>query len=399
VCGTRSFPFDFTCVALIVGMTEKNIPEHIDLFFRQSLMINGRLPVVWAAGGQFDLLQMLHNEADADVGEFGLGLDGIPKTDEQNVNTLPWAVKHITCNEDYQALCKEPYKFCATCWLERIDHKQPEQRQYDVPRGRVAWHPGWRQHQLTGRVLAFTILQAMKDAVEWIRSINSRGEPNDLPLGDMSDYYENIRQKVVGLDPSLGTCHRINTTLPGRVCHISMKGRTQYTPRNHPQNTSITSILKPAPDGYMPQNMRTTALYEGPDAPNACLELPPGAVDVVAQILGGIDPHAKRRRQFANSTTSMATDTDSVSVESEGAAGIAYEVASASEGTSSGATEEGVAFYTESLFDDDRQEIVPGRGWEVFDEPQGYCDGTYESVCAKSTQSRVSALRARSLFQ
>jgi hypothetical protein len=35
---------------------------------------------------------------------------------------------------------------------------------------------------------------------------------------------------------------------------------------------------------------------------------------------------------------------------------------------------------TRSLSD----EIVPGKGWEVWGEPQGYCDGTYNAICARS---------------
>jgi hypothetical protein len=31
--------------------------------------------------------------------------------------------------------------------------------------------------------------------------------------------------------------------------------------------------------------------------------------------------------------------------------------------------------------------IKPGKGWEVWGEPQGYCDGTYSAVCARQTDS------------
>jgi hypothetical protein len=39
------------------GMTEKSFPEHIDLFFRQGLLGGNRVPVVWSAGGTFDILK------------------------------------------------------------------------------------------------------------------------------------------------------------------------------------------------------------------------------------------------------------------------------------------------------------------------------------------------------
>jgi hypothetical protein len=59
------------------GMTEKANRDHIDLFFRQGLIGGQHVPVIWSAGGTFDILKVLHEHADADVGEFGLGLDGI----------------------------------------------------------------------------------------------------------------------------------------------------------------------------------------------------------------------------------------------------------------------------------------------------------------------------------
>ena len=68
-------------------MTENFAPEHIDLFLRQALIGGNRVPVLW--GGNFNLLAMLHNHADADVGEFGNGMDGIvPIESAEHAKTL-----------------------------------------------------------------------------------------------------------------------------------------------------------------------------------------------------------------------------------------------------------------------------------------------------------------------
>jgi hypothetical protein len=32
-------------------------------------------------------------------------------------------------------------------------------------------------------------------------------------------------------------------------------------------------------------------------------------------------------------------------------------------------------------------DIIPGKGWEVWGEPQGVCDGTYDAVCGRSTDN------------
>ena len=51
-------------------MTEGSLDHQIDLFYRQALLAGKRIPILW--GGKFDLLKMLHEEADVDVGEWGL---------------------------------------------------------------------------------------------------------------------------------------------------------------------------------------------------------------------------------------------------------------------------------------------------------------------------------------
>ncbi len=33
------------------------------------------------------------------------------------------------------------------------------------------------------------------------------------------------------------------------------------------------------------------------------------------------------------------------------------------------------------------EKIVPGKGWQIFGEPQGLCDGTYNAVCGRSADN------------
>lgn len=64
-------------------------------------MSEGKVSVVWIEGGKFDLLRVYHNMANADVGELGLGLDGIPETfSEQQAEELPWAIRHLKCSQE-----------------------------------------------------------------------------------------------------------------------------------------------------------------------------------------------------------------------------------------------------------------------------------------------------------
>jgi hypothetical protein len=156
------------------GMTEGQDAPHIDVFLRQGLIGGNRVPVLW--GGSFDLLKMLHEEADADVGEFGWGLDAaVEAKSKEHFDSLPYAVKGLKCKEDVQNLCDEEPRFCAKCWIDRDDGIKPEAAQFGLPKGQVKWHPGWRMHQLIGRNMAMGMLSALQSAVNlWNENVMGR---------------------------------------------------------------------------------------------------------------------------------------------------------------------------------------------------------------------------------
>jgi translation initiation factor IF-1 len=151
-------------------MTEKD-KDHIDVFYRQALLGGNRVPVLW--GGPFELLKMLHEEADVDVGDWGTAMDGIPEVESvEQANDLPWAARFLKCKDEVKDICKSEPRFCVKCWIDRDDNVMPEAEQYDNPKGQVKWHPGWRVHQLKGRNLAFAILEALQSAVNiWTEGV------------------------------------------------------------------------------------------------------------------------------------------------------------------------------------------------------------------------------------
>jgi len=325
------------------GMTEGGNPEHIDLFLRQGLLGGNRVPVIW--GGTFALLQMLHENADVDVGEWGNARDGIPEVESaDHAQTIPYAARFMKCKPEAQSLCQDEPRFCSKCWIEREDGITPTAPQLGNPRGQVKWHPGWRDHQLVGRNLAMGVLTALQAAINtWNEGVMG-GPPLDDDFWHVTDYYENIREKVQALDPALGSCYANEGVLPTRMCNTPMKARTQYTPRANFEETSLTSIIKPTADGYVPKN-ELTPLYEGADAHNTCFDLPEGAVDVFNIVVG--------RRQLQEQDVVGSAKVPELARQTP---------------------------PTRSLSD----EIVPGKGWEVWGEPQGYCDGTYNAICARS---------------
>jgi hypothetical protein len=152
-------------------MTESNDIPHIDIFLRQGLIGGNRVPILW--GGSFDLLKMLHEEADADVGEFGFGQDlATEAKSKEHYDSLPYASKGLKCKEDIKDLCDTEPRFCAKCWIDRDDGIKPDRTQLKNPKGQVKWHPGWRHHQLTGRNIAMGVLAALQSAVNlWTENV------------------------------------------------------------------------------------------------------------------------------------------------------------------------------------------------------------------------------------
>jgi hypothetical protein len=117
-----------------------------------------------------------------DVGEFGWGTDGvIPVTDEEQAKTVPFVSRYMKCSKERQDLCTDEPRFCTKCWIPRSDI-DPEKYRFG-PRykfgGQVKWHPGWRSHQLTGRTIAFGVLQGLQEAIQ----IFSDGTMGKFPLG------------------------------------------------------------------------------------------------------------------------------------------------------------------------------------------------------------------------
>jgi hypothetical protein len=51
------------------------------------------------------------------------------------------------------------------------------------------------------------------------------GPPLDDDMWHVTDYYENIRNKVKNLGKDLGDCHKIEGSLPARMCNTPMKVR------------------------------------------------------------------------------------------------------------------------------------------------------------------------------
>jgi hypothetical protein len=204
------------------GMTEKDNRDR-DMFHRQALMGGMKVPVLWTlAAGQ---AKMLHLNADADVGFPGSGRIGIKEGQSiEEIERMPWAAQYVNCANELFQICRQN-EYNGTCWIERDDFT-PWTKQKVAPGGRAKWHPGNRIHQVTGRVLAFTILQSLKEALTVWNEADGYELPDDA--WHVTARYEEIRGKLSVMEPEESNyCPEYVKNNLSDVCKYPMKVRNK----------------------------------------------------------------------------------------------------------------------------------------------------------------------------
>jgi hypothetical protein len=165
----------------------------------------------------------------------------------------------------------------------------------------------------------------------------------------MTKYYDNIRNKALNLDSSVGACSGVKDYFPERICTTPLNGRTEFTPRANPNETSLRSIMKPTPSGFVP-DVETKMVYDGPDVTNPLLLVPEGEIDVEAIV-------ANRRKlsevRFVNNFEDASLPSNDISFNT-----------------------------SQNLRVRNLEEIKAGKGWQAQGLP-GHCDGTAASICGR----------------
>jgi len=313
----------------------------LSFFYRQALQAGNRVPMLMAYAGfrAHQVLKKLHLETGAEIGEFGSAGQAIPiTTSVQQAASLPFAVRYYKCSRDVSDECKKN-KYRTACWVQRPDVTPPTAQ---LQRAGHSFHPGFRWLQLVGRSMAFVTLMAIESALdEWQHVVEVRGAPLPDEFWHLTERYSSVRQKLRNYK---GYCETSMAAFLPRVCRTAMRGKTEFTPRANPEESSLLSIVKAAPNGYVPT--RPPLLYEGPNLIPPLLQVPSGSVDV-HRLVGG-------RRCSAE--TSEGVESSS----------------SDRHGTS------------RALLDGT---ITPGLGWSAIG-PNGYCDGTISSQCNRMEGNR-----------
>lgn len=201
------------------------------------------------------------------------------------------------------------------------------------------------RHQLTGRIIAFVIVQQLHEALqEWYNTPS-------FALSDdawhLTAEYERVRNTVAEMKDT--PCYS-NEQLPTRICDngITVRAVSEMLPRYNPAANSIRSILK---EGVVVEGLEPN-MYDPPDIRNPRFDAPDGHIDVLNIIENGIEYSPNRARQEAIDGTRRPSRR---SLEER-------------KPVTSG--------------------LLPGKGWYVrtMSAPDN-CDGSWNSFCGRSASS------------
>ena len=262
-------------------MTEKEAKAR-DMFFRQGILGDGKVPMIMSMTTRNDVLAMLNKNADADIFMVG-DQSSLPQADTlEDVKKMPWAAQYVRCGGEISGICREN-EYKGVCWIDRDDFT-PKTKQNAAPGGRAKWHPGNRKHQLQGRAIAFSILEALKEALTlW-------NEAKDYELADetwhVTPLYDNVRTKVENLKPDVGSCREYESQFSSFMCNTAVKARSEFTPRAYPDHSNIRTLMPPTQVEHI--NDPPESVYQPPDVFNENLHPPVGAVDVLSIIEAGV---------------------------------------------------------------------------------------------------------------
>ena len=104
---------------------------HQELFHRQMLLTGHRVPILLDMGNGKITMDRIHEEAGAHVGGITSGTPSILATTKslEQVESLPFALRHLFCDKGVSTCTEQKYKYDAHCWADRVDVPDPPKKQ------------------------------------------------------------------------------------------------------------------------------------------------------------------------------------------------------------------------------------------------------------------------------
>ncbi|CAB9524870.1 expressed unknown protein [Seminavis robusta] len=263
-------------------MTEKS-NEAYDFFARQAIMAGKRVPVF--LNGMPKVLGSLDKAQAAEVGMLGEGKGGVPEiVNAKMAESVPHAARYLRCNGETRGLCREK-EYNGTCWIDRDDYT-PRTNQQAEPGGRASWHPGFRQHAVRGRLIAFPVLRALLEGLTLWDEATDKKLP--VEVWHVDEHYKTLKKNLEEMPESESPCFTWKDVDPKAIlCNKVMSAASEMTPRVFPKDTHLRHLIKPALDGSKPEPPGYE--YSPPDVFNPTMETPDGEFDYLAVVENGVD--------------------------------------------------------------------------------------------------------------
>ena len=393
-------------------MTEREKGVH-DLFNRQAILSGERVPVLLMPNeNMYDIEEQSDKSyiwGGGDVistrSDFDTGL--LEKTqDEEQAQTLPYAVRYMGCESGSDGLCKD-HIYNSECWVRRSDYNPSKKTKIEKHvGGRASWHPGNRVHQLIGRKWSLIVLYALEKALDdWKSGIEADGIPLADQYWHVGRDYEEIREKLQLHVPSneneLNRCEEHFVKFP-IVCQTAMHAFTEWTPRVLPDERSLRAILKKGSNGYAPVFDDKNA-YDGPDILPPKWKIPEGEIDVRAIAIAtnfppgiasgsSVTEHSLRKLLQAKPLQTQQTDStnfrnyrNAVHVDRIRRKLKHFDLDESSRLVSiTPMKDNGRRYLSDGPLDG---EVLPGDGWVYSGGRAGFCDGSFQSECQREVDS------------
>jgi len=368
------------------SMTEKAAGA-LDLFNKQAILGGERVPILMNSP-RVNIVADSNGTAwlgniETSQWEPG-GIVPFTTESEEHAQTLPFAVRYMFCPRESAGLC-QMNKYTAICWEPRSDFT-PTKPQAAHPGSQVSWHPGNRYHQMAARMYSMLVLHALDAAIDkWQSAVDS----DNFPLGEehwhVGEIYKEaqdaLRTTISTAENGSSACEKMLPRFP-RACRVAMRGFGEWTPRRNPSESSLISILKPAPNGYLPYQSIASE-FAGINVLPLIQRVPDGQVDVHAIAIASTAP-------APHLDYSLADDEERRKLAKATHEAVRFRLQRArelherrrrdlkeAERLSSSQTLRGRNL-------DGEDAIVPGRGWVGNTASVHFCDGSYASECGRN---------------
>jgi hypothetical protein len=281
----------------------------------------------------------------------------------------------------------------SVCWIPRVSVEPQVKQDSSVP---AEHYPGRYAHQLEARKLSFVILHALDAALnQWVDGIEAEGFPLQDSYWHVSERYDTLREMIRNMATGKSPCETLLGDLAS-LCHMELHGNTEWTPRITPYANSLRALVPSLMDVG---NYFVEELYVEVDLWPPQWKIPATQVDphLAAIATSAPPPIDYDNGYFFDDDIAWVDFDDDALINGDFDGGRQRRDLEAIESQALGGQEaerhtaESTSLHrsirVRRLFDAG-DSLPGGKGWTVYNNVAGFCDGTSQSRCGRDNSSK-----------